>query len=66
MKTPAPLAPKELVQQRLTICDACPAMKRLRGFRFCGTPFVPGRDTCGCCMDIKARLARTKCPRGKW
>jgi len=39
---------------RISICQSCDQYKG----RFC--------MACGCLMAIKARMATTKCPLGKW
>lgn len=42
-------------QKRLAVCEAC-------------AEFIAGRRCriCGCFMDVKARMATTDCPLGKW
>ena len=41
-------------KKRIDICRSCPSMKG----SVC--------KECGCLMTIKARMATTKCPLGKW
>ena len=50
-----------VVQQRLAICAACPALTR----GMCGkllAALAPDARTCGCVVRIKARLPQEQCP----
>ena len=49
-----PLARRDELQTRLYICKSCEHFKD----GFCGK--------CGCVIFIKARLATSQCPAGKW
>jgi hypothetical protein len=51
-----PRSDKELIEQRLDICNACPWFnKRLVKCR-----------KCGCFMKLKTTLKLAQCPIGKW
>jgi hypothetical protein len=63
------LAPKELVEERLSICATCPSRVRTLGVDRCGE--------CGCLLRLKTRLLQhidflhmkkvtTACPLKKW
>jgi hypothetical protein len=41
---------------RLELCEACDDFNK--SMRTCGN--------CGCFMDIKVNLKRSKCPKNKW
>lgn len=47
-----------LAEQRLSICNDCPALKNLGAMKMC--------SECGCTMNVKTKLADMKCPLGKW
>ena len=49
-----PLAQAQLINNRMTLCRAC---EHFNG-HLCAK--------CGCLMAVKARMATTKCPEGKW
>lgn len=49
-------ATKELAEERLDICKACPDV----------VPVVNQCKRCGCFMDLKTTLKISKCPIGKW
>jgi rRNA maturation endonuclease Nob1 len=48
----------ELVDHRLQICQSCSSGFKATSLIFC--------KKCGCCMNIKAKFAWTKCPLDKW
>ncbi len=51
-----PRSPKELIEERLAICNTCPALnKRLMKCK-----------KCGCYMKLKTTLTAASCPIGKW
>jgi hypothetical protein len=51
-----PRSHEELINYRMSICEACPAFnKRLRKC-----------TKCGCFMKLKTTLQQAKCPIGKW
>jgi hypothetical protein len=51
-----PKTPKEVVEERLAICNECPWLfKPLKKCR-----------KCGCFMQLKTTLQQAKCPIGKW
>ena len=51
-----PRSDKELIEQRLVICNSCPWFnKRLVKCR-----------KCGCYMKLKTTLKLAQCPIGKW
>jgi hypothetical protein len=51
-----PRTPKELIEERLAICNTCPAFnKRLQKC-----------NKCGCFMKLKTTLQKASCPIGKW
>jgi hypothetical protein len=51
-----PRTPKHIIEERLAICNACPAFnKRLQKC-----------NKCGCFMKLKTTLQQAKCPIGKW
>lgn len=47
---------KELIEQRLAICNQCPAFNK--NLAKC--------KKCGCFMKLKTTLQEAKCPIGKW
>jgi hypothetical protein len=51
-----PRSDKEIIEQRLEICKACPAFAK--NTQRC--------KHCGCFMQLKATLTLAKCPIGKW
>lgn len=48
-------APKELADERMAICHACPHLGKLNRCK-----------ECGCFMDAKTKMLHQKCPLGKW
>lgn len=48
----------KIVEERNSICDGCPQLKKLGLMRICGE--------CGCTLNVKAKLADMKCPLNKW
>jgi hypothetical protein len=51
-----PRSNRELIEQRLAICNQCPAFnKRLQKC-----------NKCGCFMKLKSTLIQAKCPMEKW
>jgi hypothetical protein len=51
-----PRSDKELIEQRLAICNKCPWLdKRLTKCK-----------KCGCFMKLKSTLKQAKCPLEKW
>jgi hypothetical protein len=52
----ATFAPKDIQEQRLSICKECPKFK----------PTLHLCEECGCQMDAKTRLAYATCPLHKW
>ena len=66
--------PRELTaQERLQICSQCPFMQRTRlSGMTCGTLLKPEYDqygnelTCGCVLNVKARMKNQHCPQNKW
>jgi hypothetical protein len=51
-----PRSDKDLIEQRLAICNECPSFnKRL----------IKCRE-CGCFMALKSTLRQATCPLGKW
>lgn len=48
------MAPKEVAQARLAVCEACEFYKDKRCKK------------CGCFMEAKAAMGSSKCPEGKW
>lgn len=51
-----PRSDKELIDQRLAICNECPWLnKRLMKCK-----------KCGCFMHLKSTLKQATCPIGKW
>lgn len=50
------LAEKDLLKQRLAVCDNCENLER-HNFAC---------KKCGCRVIYKARIKKTKCPIGKW
>jgi hypothetical protein len=51
-----PRSPKALIEERLAICNQCPAFnKRLMKC-----------TKCGCFMKLKTTLHGASCPIGKW
>ena len=61
---------KEIYNERLSICKACPHFNK----GFCGDAVIGKKvmyknrlqKLCGCQMFIKGKLAFAKCPIGKW
>lgn len=51
-----PVLSEEQAQQRLSICGECEFF--ISAEKRCGK--------CGCYMEVKAKMATTKCPIGKW
>jgi hypothetical protein len=51
-----PRSDKELIEQRLAICNTCPAFR----------PKTQRCSKCGCFMQLKSTLLQAKCPIGKW
>jgi hypothetical protein len=51
-----PRSDKALIEQRLAICNVCPAFKK--NTKRCGY--------CGCFMQLKSTLQQAKCPVDKW
>ena len=51
-----PRSEKELIEHRLSICNACPDLKK--NTKRC--------KHCGCFMALKTTLTMAKCPIGKW
>jgi uncharacterized paraquat-inducible protein A len=51
-----PRSDKDIIEQRLEICKACPDFKK--NTQRC--------RHCGCFMQLKATLTLAKCPIGKW
>jgi len=49
-------ADKDLQQQRLDICDACPLL--IRESSRC--------SACGCFVKSKVTMSSSSCPKGKW
>ena len=49
------VAEKDLVQQRLSLCNSCEHQNKLR---FC--------NKCGCYLPAKTRLKHASCPLKKW
>ena len=47
---------KELTEERLKVCVACPKFKKMT--RQCGE--------CSCFMDLKTRITESSCPKGYW
>jgi hypothetical protein len=47
---------RELIEQRLAVCNLCPAFRK--NTKRC--------SKCGCFMQLKTTLRRAKCPIGKW
>ena len=60
-KAGMPLAPKETRQARLAVCASCEYYDP-KGNLGMGACKAPG---CGC-SRVKAALATSKCPKGKW
>lgn len=50
------MAPDGVVRSRLAICAKCEHFNQTT--KFCGI--------CHCVMPFKAKMAGTKCPKGKW
>lgn len=46
------------LDERLNLCRAAPHVFKMGAFDFC--------KKCGCCLNIKAKFAWSKCPIGKW
>ena len=51
-----PRSDKELIEQRLAICNVCPAFRK--NTQRC--------KYCGCFMQLKSTLQQASCPIGKW
>lgn len=51
-----PRSNKDLIEQRLAICNECP---------FLNKNLVKCKK-CGCFMKLKTTLHEAKCPMGKW
>ena len=51
-----PRSDQALIEQRLAICNVCPAFKK--NTQRC--------SKCGCFMQLKSTLKQAKCPIGKW
>jgi hypothetical protein len=51
-----PRSDQALIEQRLAICNVCPAFKK--NTQRC--------KYCGCFMQLKSTLQQAKCPVGKW
>lgn len=51
-----PRSDKDLVEQRLAICNTCPWLNK--AFKKC--------RKCGCFMQLKSTLRQAKCPLGHW
>lgn len=51
-----PRSPKELIEERLAICNECPALNKR----------IMKCKKCGCYMKLKSTLEQAKCPIGKW
>lgn len=49
-------SPEEIAESRLKICQACEFFKK-NGSRC---------KKCGCFMQLKTLIAKSKCPIGKW
>jgi hypothetical protein len=54
----APLAPEEEQKRRFDLCMGCPSKRDLLGKIQC--------SECGCIMNLKTKLAASKCPLNKW
>lgn len=52
---------RDVIEHRLAVCDGC---DHRRGQR-CGRLLDSGK-TCGCYIPAKVKVARAKCPLGKW
>lgn len=48
--------PKEVAEERLTICESCPDL----------IPKIKVCKHCGCFMAAKTKLAEAECPLKKW
>lgn len=51
-----PRSNKDLMEQRLAICNECPWLNKT---------FMKCRK-CGCFMQLKSTLLQAKCPLGHW
>lgn len=51
-----PRSDKELIEQRLAICNECPFLHKQ----------LIKCKKCGCFMKLKTTLHEAKCPIGKW
>lgn len=47
---------KELAEERLSLCKACPEL----------IPLTSTCKKCGCFMVAKVKLSKASCPLGKW
>jgi hypothetical protein len=52
------LAPEELQNERLNMCEKCDLYKESFGIKVC--------DVCGCWMNMKVKIKQFECPKGKW
>ncbi len=66
------LAAEQAQHRAIDICRACEHARSVKALgvtlTFCGSPLWPSSDhkTCGCLMDVKARIPGMSCPQGKW
>lgn len=66
------LAQDQGQHRAIDICRACEQAQTVAvlgvSLTFCGSPLWPSSEhkTCGCFMDIKARIPGMHCPQGKW
>ena len=51
-----PRSDSELIEERLAICNQCPALNK--NLMKC--------KKCGCYMKLKTTLQKASCPLGKW
>jgi hypothetical protein len=51
-----PRSDQELIEQRLAVCNTCPAFR----------PKTQRCSKCGCFMQLKSTLLQAQCPIGKW
>lgn len=51
-----PRSSKETIEERLAICNTCPALNKR----------IMKCKKCGCYMRLKSTLQLAKCPIGKW
>jgi hypothetical protein len=52
------LTKDQIVENRRTVCNSCPNMKKNLVADYCGI--------CKCIIKIKTKLDKAKCPEGKW